>query len=140
MVALPPPDKIGMANYLEKLAHTLRFQAENDAKRVLDNANVNRHRDKLKDARAVLRARMWQGLDRHRAILQTEQETGIPRDVLEKWANLEAADITRQKRDRAIMQKCATGWTNPQLATHFNVSETHIARIIAKMRATAKRP
>lgn len=134
IMAIPLPDKDGLADYLETLAQELRLSADLERKRENETARVRKHRGRVKSARDMLKGYLWQGLDAGRAILTVEQQTGINPDTLHAWAMKDAPAVARDKRNRAIMQKVALGWTNAQLAAHFGLSEKYVARLIARQR------
>nr|BDD44521.1 hypothetical protein 20 [Moraxellaceae bacterium] len=141
MNALPPPDKLGLADYLESLAQSLRMSAQEQARKSDARDRARRHRARIKDAREVLRAYLRQGLDAARAVQVAEQQTGLEPETLHAWAMTDAPAIAREKRNRAIMQKVALGWTNAEIADHYGLAEKYVQRIIsAERRQTQTTP
>ena len=137
MNALPPTGKADLADYLEKLASTMRDQAQAELKRAQSRDANRRRRSKISGARDMLKGYLWQGIDPARAALMVEQQTGIEAPALHKMIFAMNDEIQRAKRNRQIMQKAALGWTNAALAEHFGLAEKSIARIIAQMRKEA---
>jgi|GEM_PF-5326914 len=133
-MTLPAKTQTDFANYLECMARDIRYRVKLDAERANSISAVAKHRQKLIDGKAVLKARLWQGIAPQRAISMTAHESGINKDWLQLWVNQSHAKIARSKRDRAIMQKMARGWTNAKIGEYYDLHPKSIARIVSEYR------